>query len=100
MSHVSHKRSGPNRMDQANGRPQTLWDEQVVLYLIKGGTNGRSWRELSKHYGEQVSIADLRNFVETLRAEGKVDRFQVPVASGSGKPKTVYRATTKLIESD
>jgi beta-phosphoglucomutase-like phosphatase (HAD superfamily) len=97
---VTHKRSGPNRMDQANGRPQTLWDEQVVLYLIRGGTNGRSWGEISKHYHGHVTVTALRNFLETLRAEGKVDRFQVPVASGSGKPRTVYRATTKLVESD
>jgi hypothetical protein len=49
---------------------------------------------------QRVCNGPLRNFLETLRAEGKVDRFQVPVASGSGKPKTVYRATTKLVESD
>jgi hypothetical protein len=69
------------------------WGEQL-LYLKTARTDGVE--RMSKLYGEQVRA----DFVETLRAEGKVDRFQVPVASGSGKPKTVYRATTKLVESD
>jgi hypothetical protein len=87
------------RGDQANGRHWELWEDQVVRFLVNGGTTGRGWYEIERMYRGAVSREALLYFLETLQLEGKVDRFQVPSASGKGTPKTVWRATTKIVES-
>jgi hypothetical protein len=97
MNAVAHKRerSGLNRKDQSKGRFKTFWDEAVIMYLIKGGTNGWTWEALAHRYQTQVSRAELKAFLEALKAEGKVDNFTV--SEGVGPPRTVWRATTKIM---
>lgn len=99
MTHKPPKsRSGPNRLDQSKGRPKAFWDEIIIAYLIKGGTNGWSWDSLVRRYQSQVTREELRAFLEALKAEGKVDSFKVPASTGVGAPKTVWRATSKILE--
>jgi hypothetical protein len=99
MTHkLKRERSGPNRKDQTKGRQWTLWDEQIILFLINAGTIGRTQNEIHLRYGSQIDREQIMNLLETLRDQGKVDRFTVPHSSGRGKAKTVWRATTKLLE--
>ncbi len=87
------------RGDQANGRPWELWEDQVTRFLVNAGTQGRSWYEIERMYRGAIDKEHLRNYLETLKLEGKVDRFTVPSSSGKGSPKTVWRATTKILEN-
>lgn len=89
----------PGRKDQAKGRQQSFWDEQVILFLVNGGTLGRTQREIMLRYKGTIDSVALNAFLEALREEGKLDRFRVPHPSGKGNPRTVWRATTKILES-
>lgn len=72
------------------------WQLRVVNYLIDGGTTGRKQSDVQNWVTVYVRAAELVEYLNILWMEGKVQRFQVPHAQGTG---TVWRATTKILEN-
>lgn len=95
---MTYQRSGPGRFDQTHGRPSMPWQDAVDLFLINGGLSGKSQTELILRFKSSVDTEQLKAYIDALWIEGKIERFQVMHKSGQGKPRTVWRATTKMME--
>ncbi len=91
--------SRKNRGDRSTGKPDEFWEDQVHLFLVNGGLEGRTQTSLIRRFKCAIETETLKNYMETLWHEGKVDKFTVPHSSGRGKPSLVWRATTKMLES-
>lgn len=85
--------------DQANGRERVDWREELIRYLIAGGTTGQKQSEIQRRLAAHARSVEIDIELEGLLASEKVQKFSVP-ASGRGKPATVWRATTKILEND
>lgn len=75
------------------------WRDTLREFLISGGTDGRSQSEIIAKLNGYAAADAIRNELEALHLEDKVQRFDVPAQSGMGRSKLVWRATNKILES-
>lgn len=70
------------------------WRDDLVHFLITGGTVGRKQTEILARFQSRVKAAQLKGELEALWAEDKVQKFIVKETQGRGY--TLWRATTKI----
>lgn len=75
------------------------WRDSLREFLINGGTDGRSQSEVVAKFNGYASAESLTNELEALHLDDKVQRFDVMSETGKGRPKLVWRATNKMLES-
>lgn len=75
------------------------WRDQLVRFLITGGTTGRSQSEILARLQDHATSALIRNELDALHLEDKVQRFDIPSEITKGRAKIIWRATTKLVEN-
>lgn len=78
----------------------TGWQEDLVDYLISGGTQGRNTSEILRRFQNRVASDQITGELESYQVEGRVQKFTYPPKGGKGRPTTVWRATTKMVELD
>jgi hypothetical protein len=75
------------------------WREELVHYLISAGLTGRPQQEITKKFKAVVDAASLENELEAMQNAGKVQKFKVErEGTRQGRPSTIWRATTKILE--
>lgn len=78
----------------------TGWQEDLVDYLISAGTQGRNTSEILRRFQNRVASDQITSELESYQVEGRVQKFTYPPKGGKGRPTTVWRATTKMVELD
>lgn len=78
----------------------TGWQEDLIDYLISSGTVGRNTSEILRRFQNRVASDQLTSELESYQVEGRVQKFTYPPKGGKGRPTTVWRATTKMVELD
>lgn len=78
----------------------TGWQEDLIDYLISAGTTGRNTSEILRRFQNRVATDQLTSELESYQVEGRVQKFTYPPKGGRGRPTTVWRATTKMVELD
>jgi hypothetical protein len=73
------------------------WRDVLKDFLIEGGTAGRSQADIQRRFRSTVPADMLRNELEVLFVEDKVQKFIVPPVK-SGIEKTIWRATDRINE--
>ena len=73
----------------------TEWQNQLVRFLISGGLGGREQTRIMTLLGPKVYADRVLHELNGLRAEGKVQKFNLPV-KGKGVA-IVWRATTEIL---
>ncbi len=73
------------------------WRLELIHTLVAAGTNGIKQSHLQARFQNWADGPTIRHELEALRAEGKVQKFIIPL-KGSGTAPTVWRATTKILE--
>lgn len=84
--------------DQATGHSYIDWREELQRFLIAGGTNGQPHAAVMRRLVAHAKTAEVQVELDALLELEKIQKFEVP-AMGRGKPTTVWRATTKILES-
>lgn len=75
------------------------WREELIHFLISAGLAGRPQQEVTKRFRLVADAATLENELEALQNAGKVQKFKVEREnSRQGRPFTIWRATTKILE--
>lgn len=72
------------------------WREQLVQFLITGGIQGRSQSEVLAKLQDYATADMIRNELDGLHLEDKVQRFDIPSSETGGRAKIIWRATTKI----
>jgi hypothetical protein len=78
----------------------TGWQEDLIDYLISAGTVGRNTSEILRRFQNRVASDQITGELESYQVEGRVQKFTYPPKGGKGRPTTVWRATTKMVELD
>lgn len=78
----------------------TGWQEDLVDYLVSSGTQGRNMSEILRRFQNRVASDQITGELESYQVEGRVQKFTYPPKGGKGRPTTVWRATTKMVEID
>lgn len=78
----------------------TGWQEDLVDYLVSAGTQGRNMSEILRRFQNRVASDQITSELESYQVEGRVQKFTYPPKGGKGRPTTVWRATTKMVELD
>lgn len=78
----------------------TGWQEDLVDYLVSAGTQGRNTSEILRRFQNRVASDQITGELESYQVEGRVQKFTYPPKGGKGRPTTVWRATTKMVEID
>lgn len=78
----------------------TGWQEDLVDYLVSAGTQGRNTSEILRRFQNRVASDQITSELESYQVEGRVQKFTYPPKGGKGRPTTVWRATTKMVELD
>lgn len=78
----------------------TGWQEDLVDYLVSAGTQGRNMSEILRRFQNRVASDQITSELESYQVEGRVQKFTYPPKGGKGRPTTVWRATTKMVEVD
>jgi hypothetical protein len=73
------------------------WRELLETRLIVVGSRGEKQSHLYGYVSTMTNAAQMVQHLEALWHERKVDRYTVPSGIG-GKPATIWRATTKIME--
>lgn len=71
------------------------WRNQLITFLIKGGTTGRPQVNIMQSTARYANSKQVLAYLNALQAEGKVQKFKVPAARGLDA--TVWRATNKIL---
>lgn len=78
----------------------TGWQEDLVDYLVSSGTQGRNTSEILRRFQNRVASDQITSELESYQVEGRVQKFTYPPKGGKGRPTTVWRATTRMVEID
>lgn len=70
------------------------WRDKLRRFLIDGGTDGRSQRDITYYLNNVATAEELLSHLEAWRVEGKVDKYNLPTGGRTG---TVWRATTRIL---
>lgn len=76
----------------------TGWQEDLIDYLVSSGTQGRNTSEILRRFQNRVASDQITSELESYQVEGRVQKFTYPPKGGKGRPTTVWRATTKMLE--
>jgi hypothetical protein len=71
------------------------WQTQLIRFLISGGLGGREQNRIMTLLGPKVYADRVLHELNSLRAEGKVQKFNLPM-KGKGTA-VVWRATTEML---
>lgn len=74
------------------------WQLSLIHFLIAKGVNGCKQRDIVIHLGNHVKAPEIVEELESLREQGKVQKFSVSPKKTGGRPATIWRATTKILE--
>lgn len=73
------------------------WRYELQRFLIAGGTNGHMQTIILQRLQNWIGSDEIKAELEALLLDQKVQKF-CPSNNGRGRPKTIWRATTKLLE--
>lgn len=76
------------------------WQIDILDWLINAGTVGRDQSELLRRFQGRASSEMITSFLESYHLEQRLQKFVYPPKGGKGRRKTVWRATTKMVETD
>lgn len=74
------------------------WQEDLLEFLIGGGTLGRNQSDLLRRFQNRATAEMILNELEFRQIEKKIQKFSIPPPGKIGRPATVWRATTALVE--
>lgn len=74
------------------------WQEDLLEFLVGGGTVGRNQSDLLRRFQNRATADMILNELEFRHVEKKIQKFSIPPAGKIGRPTTVWRATTSLVE--
>lgn len=77
--------------------PPKDWRDDLAHFLITAGTTGRAQSEILSRFQSRAKAPAIRAHLEAWLAENVVQKFMLPT---KGRKTLVWRATTKMIETE
>jgi hypothetical protein len=100
MSKENPRRTNKRFNSETDFNPSALeygdWREELQRFLIAGGILGKKQSQIVTRLNRWTTAKEIVEELEALWHEKKVEKFEVP-QQGSGRPSTIWRATTKLL---
>lgn len=76
----------------------TGWQEDLIDYMINGGTAGRNQSDILRRFQNRATTDMITSELESYQIEKRMQKFMYPPKGGKGRPTTMWRATTKMLE--
>ena len=75
------------------------YQDAIRDMLIRSGTQGIKQQAFTIRLTRWATGEEIHEYLEALRAEGKVQKFVDRWKGRQGAPPTYWRATTKILEN-
>lgn len=79
---------------------KTDWEADVIDYLINAGTVGRDQSDLLRRFQGRARADMITDLLDAHQLEDRVQKFVLLPNGGKGRRKTIWRATTKMVQTN